>query len=230
MALARPGGRAPRPTTGSIPSGTRSSGTGTGLRFPRRSRRAKPSSSSRRWSRRGHRAATASRSTSWRSFATGSRSSDPRRSISPWRSGRGSTHAAWLYGCTALPIPTSMLPLLRRPSRSSPTTRSPSRTSSPARFRHRTGRVCCSTHTRRGMERSEGRSRRSRAPIAAATRPGLRAAVATRASASRFSSRHSSTASSPETYQDLPAYAGSDALFDGRAVVRLRSRSGRRSD
>lgn len=34
----------------------------------------------------------------------------------------------------------------------------------------------------------------------------------------------------PETYEDLPAYAGSDALFDGRAVVRLRSRSGRRSD
>jgi hypothetical protein len=33
----------------------------------------------------------------------------------------------------------------------------------------------------------------------------------------------------PETYQDLPAHAGSDALFDGRAVVRLRSRSGRRS-
>ncbi len=34
----------------------------------------------------------------------------------------------------------------------------------------------------------------------------------------------------PETYEGLPAYAGSDALFDGRAVVRLRSRSGRRSD
>ena len=34
----------------------------------------------------------------------------------------------------------------------------------------------------------------------------------------------------PETYEDLPAYAGSDALFDVRAVVRLRSRSGRRSD
>ena len=33
----------------------------------------------------------------------------------------------------------------------------------------------------------------------------------------------------PETYEDLPAHAGSDALFDGRAVVRLRSRSGRRS-
>jgi hypothetical protein len=34
----------------------------------------------------------------------------------------------------------------------------------------------------------------------------------------------------PETHEGLPAYAGSDALFDGRAVVRLRSRSGRRSD
>jgi hypothetical protein len=33
----------------------------------------------------------------------------------------------------------------------------------------------------------------------------------------------------PETYEDLPAHAGSDALFDGRAVIRLRSRSGRRS-
>ena len=38
------------------------------------------------------------------------------------------------------------------------------------------------------------------------------------------------TGSEPETYEGLPAYAGSDALFDGRAVVRLRSRSGRRSD
>ena len=49
-------------------------------------------------------------------------------------------------------------------------------------------------------------------------------------SASRSSSRHSSTGAEPETYEGLPAYAGSDALFDGRAVVRLRSRSGRRSD
>lgn len=37
------------------------------------------------------------------------------------------------------------------------------------------------------------------------------------------------TGAEPETYQALPAYAGSDALFDGRAVVRLRSRSGRRT-
>jgi hypothetical protein len=29
------------------------------------------------------------------------------------------------------------------------------------------------------------------------------------------------------THDGLPAYAGSDALFEGRAVVRLRSRSGR---
>ena len=34
----------------------------------------------------------------------------------------------------------------------------------------------------------------------------------------------------PESYEGLPAYAGSDALFEGRAVVRLRSRSGRPSD
>ena len=33
----------------------------------------------------------------------------------------------------------------------------------------------------------------------------------------------------PETHEGLPAYAGSDALFEGRAVVRLRSRSGRPS-
>jgi hypothetical protein len=34
----------------------------------------------------------------------------------------------------------------------------------------------------------------------------------------------------PESHEGLPAYAGSDSLFEGRAVVRLRSRSGRRSD
>ena len=33
----------------------------------------------------------------------------------------------------------------------------------------------------------------------------------------------------PEPREGLPAYAGSDALFEGRAVVRLRSRSGRPS-
>ena len=32
-----------------------------------------------------------------------------------------------------------------------------------------------------------------------------------------------------ETVEDLPAYTGRDGLFEGRAVVRLRSRSGRRS-
>ncbi|HSI98474.1 MAG TPA: hypothetical protein VK926_08930 [Gaiellaceae bacterium] len=31
----------------------------------------------------------------------------------------------------------------------------------------------------------------------------------------------------PDTHERLPAYAGSDALFEGRAVVRLRPRSGR---
>ncbi|MGH3137003.1 MAG: hypothetical protein ACRDPV_10990 [Gaiellaceae bacterium] len=31
----------------------------------------------------------------------------------------------------------------------------------------------------------------------------------------------------PESHEGLPSYAGSDALFEGRAVVRLRSRSGR---
>ncbi len=34
----------------------------------------------------------------------------------------------------------------------------------------------------------------------------------------------------PESHEGLPSYAGSDALFEGRAVVRLRSRSGRQSD
>ena len=33
----------------------------------------------------------------------------------------------------------------------------------------------------------------------------------------------------PESYEGLPAYAGSDAIFEGRAVIRLRSRSGRPS-
>ena len=32
----------------------------------------------------------------------------------------------------------------------------------------------------------------------------------------------------PEWHEGLPAFSGADALFDGRAVVRLRSRSGRR--
>ncbi len=34
----------------------------------------------------------------------------------------------------------------------------------------------------------------------------------------------------PESHEGLPSYAGSDALFEGRAVVRLLSRSGRPSD
>ncbi|HET9461720.1 MAG TPA: hypothetical protein VFO56_07280 [Gaiellaceae bacterium] len=34
----------------------------------------------------------------------------------------------------------------------------------------------------------------------------------------------------PESHEDLPSYAGREALFEGRAVVRLRSRSGRRND
>ena len=33
----------------------------------------------------------------------------------------------------------------------------------------------------------------------------------------------------PETYEGLPAYSGSESLFEGRAVVRLRRRSGRRT-
>jgi hypothetical protein len=33
-----------------------------------------------------------------------------------------------------------------------------------------------------------------------------------------------------EWYEGLPAFSGADGLFDGRAVVRLRSRSGRRRD
>ncbi|HJS49471.1 MAG TPA: hypothetical protein VJ745_04045, partial [Gaiellaceae bacterium] len=34
----------------------------------------------------------------------------------------------------------------------------------------------------------------------------------------------------PESHEGLPSYAGSDSLFEGRAVLRLRSRSGRPSD
>ena len=33
----------------------------------------------------------------------------------------------------------------------------------------------------------------------------------------------------PESHEGLPSYAGSDSLFEGRAVVKLRSRSGRPS-
>ena len=33
-----------------------------------------------------------------------------------------------------------------------------------------------------------------------------------------------------DTHDDLPSYSGSDGLFEGRAVIRLRSRFGRRSD
>ena len=36
--------------------------------------------------------------------------------------------------------------------------------------------------------------------------------------------------SEPGTVEDLPAYTGRDGLFEGRAVVRLRSRSDRRTD
>ena len=91
----------------------------------------------------------------------------------------------------------------------------------PGAIRHRTGRVCCSTHTRRGMERSEGRSRRSHVPIAAATRPGLRAAVATHASASRFSSRHSSR--EPSRRRTKPP------RLRGQRCALRRSRSGQTS-
>jgi len=35
--------------------------------------------------------------------------------------------------------------------------------------------------------------------------------------------------SEPESHEGLPAFSGSDGLFDGRAVIRLRSRSGRPS-
>ncbi len=34
----------------------------------------------------------------------------------------------------------------------------------------------------------------------------------------------------PDTHEGLPAYAGPDALFEGRAIVRLRRRSGRQLD
>ncbi|MBA3375192.1 MAG: hypothetical protein ACR2M2_00930 [Gaiellaceae bacterium] len=34
----------------------------------------------------------------------------------------------------------------------------------------------------------------------------------------------------PQTHEDLPSFSGADALFEGRAVIRLRRRSGRPSD
>ena len=77
--------------------------------------------------------------------------------------------------------------------------------------------------------RSEGRSTPSRDATAADSRPGRREAAGTRASASRFCCPSLLDGIEPETHEGLPAYAGATALFEGRAVVRLRSRSGRPS-
>ena len=81
---------------------------------------------------------------------------------------------------------------------------------------------------RRGLRggRTGDRGRVAHRP-ATASRPGRRAEGATRASASRCSCRRCSRASSRRRVEGLPAYTGRDGLFEGRAVVRLRSRSGR---
>ena len=109
--------------------------------------------------------------------------------------------------------------------------------------RHRAPRLGCgpvtglvaarARRTCRGLaDRRPGR-RPSRWPRRAATRRarsgrGHRPA-ATRVSTCRSSSPRSSAGPSPASHLGLPAYLGDDGLFEGRAVVRLPRRSGRRS-
>ena len=105
--------------------------------------------------------------------------------------------------------------------------RSPWHTSSPARFRLATGHASCSTRMPRATRRSgrpiEAESRADRAAprgmgAGRRAKPTLRRA-APRAIAARGARAH--------VHVGLPAYTGRDGLFEGRAVVRLRSRSGR---
>ena len=187
------------------------------------------SSSRRRCSLRGHRGATGSRSTSSRSSASGSRSSDRRRSTSPWRSGRASTSGGSESAFTASPIPSWKLRSQPRTSRSSPTTPSPSLTSFPARSPRPTGRASCSTRTRRATAAVGGaidaESRGDRRRLAAwapggGRNPRLGEPLLLPSLLDGME---------PETHEGLPSYSGNDGLFEGRAVVRLRSRSGRPS-
>ena len=117
----------------------------------------------------------------------------------------------------------------RRRSRSSPRTRSPSLISS--RARPRAGLVApAARRARRGLRggRAGDRSGVAQRPPPSRRR-GRREVGGTRASASRSLLPSLLEGLEPVEHEGLPAYAGRDGLFEGRAVVRLRSRSGRRT-
>ena len=103
-----------------------------------------------------------------------------------------------------------------------------SRTSFPASCPRPIGRASSSTRTPRATRQSGRRSTPSPDRPTESRRLGAQEAGATRASASRCSSVCSWTVSSPMTHEGLPAFPAHDGLFEGRAVIRLRSRSGRR--
>ena len=180
-------------------------------------------------SRRARPAATGSRSTSSRSSASGSRSSGRRRSTSRSTYGRGSTSGGSRSSCTAArtrrldaALAAQEEPLVtggrgrRRASRRR------------ARSRPRTGRDSCSTRTPRATRQSGRR-------VEAESRGDRRSALAPWAPGGGRNPRFDEPlllpslldGLEPATHEGLPAYDGSDGLFEGRAVVRLRSRSGR---
>ena len=80
--------------------------------------------------------------------------------------------------------------------------------------------------TRPSGRRSTPKSRADRRRLRAR---GRREVGATRASASPLLLPSLLDGLEPREHEGLPAYAGPDGLFEGRAVVRLRSRSGRPS-
>ena len=193
------------------------------------------SSSRRASSLRDRPAATGSRSTSSRSTASGSRSSA--RPLSTFRSrcGRESTSAGCASSSTAARIP--------RPRRRSRCRRSPSFARTPSRRRYlvagcRAGpglvappaRRARRGLRRRSAERSSSKAASAHATSVGASRRGLPEVGAIRASAEPLLFPSLLEGLEPTTHEGLPAYSGSDALFEGRAVVRLRPRSGRPSD
>ena len=230
MALARPRGRAARvPLARPARERDRVGRDRDGVPATS-SRRARPSSSSRRSSRRGRRAATASRSTSSRSSASGSRRSGRRRSISPSTSGRGSTSGASPSVCTARPTPRLDAALAAQEEPLVADGRCRRRAPRPGCDPGvRTGRACSSTRTRRATQPSAARSRRSRAAIVADCAPWAPGGGRNPRFGEPLLLPSLLDGLEPETHEGLPAYAGRDALFEGRAVVRLRSRSGRPS-
>ena len=143
--------------------------------------------------------------------------------------GRGSTSGASRFACTARPIPRWRKRSRRRRSRSSPRTQWPSRTSFPALSPPPTGHDFCSMRTPRATRavggaidaesradrRAPGRLGSGRWPQPRFAEPLLLPSLL--------------DGVEPETHDGLPAAPAGDGLFEGRAVVRLRSRSGRPS-